>query len=654
MEGAILGELLLVIAIAAAGVALFERLRLPAIAGFLVMGALLGPSGLGLTRDPERIRALAELGVVFLLFEIGLELPVDALRRLWRPALLAGGSQIALTVAAVTFGGQALGLDARSALVLGGLVAMSSTALVMRVLRDRGELDAPHGRLCLGILLFQDVCIVPMLLFVPILTGELPARAGPIALALGKTAAALALVYLASRFAFPWLLARVAELRSRDLFSLLAFLLVLGSAEAAHALGLTRAVGAFSAGLMVAASPYAHQVQAEIEPLRGVLLGIFFTSVGMLFDPLAALDAAPATLAYVGAVVGLKSAVVLAIVVGVLRQGVRLGVLTALALAQTGEFSFVLAEVASQAGLLAPMLHQIFIAGSLVTLLATPFLMAAAPRLADGLARRADRAPAAPAAPLERPLAPAVLLVGFGLTGRTVARALRACGIPYAVVEANAAAVAAGRARGEPIVFGDATRRSILERVQVGGARLVSIAVSDPVAVRRIVPLVRALAPAARVVVRTRYVAEMDALYEVGASLVVAEEFEATIDLLGAVLRSLGVPANAVQGFADELREQGYEALRTPPSLLLDPLLQELLDQVGTEWVEVPSGPAAGRSLAELGVRARTGASVVAVRRAGTLLANPPAERPLAAGEELLVVGDAEAIARLRALLAEG
>jgi len=156
------------------------------------------------------------------------------------------------------------------------------------------------------------------------------------------------------------------------------------------------------------------------------------------------------------------------------------------------------------------------------------------------------------------------------------------------------------------------------------------------------------------VVVRTRYVAEMDALYELGASLVVAEEFEATIDLLGAVLRSLGVPANAVQSFADELRDQGYEALRTPPSLLLDPLLSELLDQVGTEWVEVPSGPAAGRTLAELGVRARTGASIVAVRHGGTLLANPPADRALAAGEELLVVGDAEALARLRSLLTGG
>lgn len=653
MDGAILGELLLVIAIAAAGVALFERLRLPAIAGFLMMGALLGPNGLGLARDPERIRALAELGVVFLLFEIGLELPVDALRRLWRPALVAGGLQMLLTLALVAAGGRALGLDASSALVLGGLVAMSSTALVMRVLRDRDELDAPQGRLCLGILLFQDLCIVPLLLFVPVMAGEVPASAWPVARAIGQAAAALAVVYLAARFAFPWLLARVAALRSRDLFSLLALLLVLGSAEGAHALGLTRAVGAFSAGLVVAASPYAPQLQAEVEPLRGMLLGLFFTSVGMLFDPGAALGAAGPTLAYVGAVVLLKSLVVAAIVVGVLRQGVRLGVLTALTLAQTGEFSFVLAETAAGAGLLAPALHQVFLAGSLLTLLATPFLVAGAPRAADVLGRRADRSLRAARAPRPEPeAAPAVVLVGFGLTGHTVARALRARGIRYVVIEANAKAVEQGLAEGEPIVFGDATRRSILERVHVDRAQLVSIAVSDPIAVRRLVPLVRELAPAARLLVRTRYVAEMDALYALGASLVVAEEFEATIDLLGAVLRSLGVPPNAVQGFTDELRDQGYEALRTPPALLLDPLLAEALDQVGTEWVEVPSGPAQGRSLAELGVRARTGASIVAIRSGAALEANPPAERRLDAGDELLAVGDTGALGRLRALLA--
>ena len=644
----VLRELLLVIAIAAAGVALFERLRLPGIAGFLVMGALLGPGGLGLARDPERIRGLAELGVVFLLFEIGLELPIDALRRLWRSALVAGGLQMVLTIAAVAGAASALGLTTPSALALGGLVAMSSTALVMRLLADRGETDAPHGRLAISILLFQDLCIVPMLLGVPILTGAVPASLGPVVLALGKTAFALALLFFAARFALPWLLARVAHLRSPDLFSLLAFVLVLGSAVAAEALGLTLAVGAFSAGLVLASSPYAHQVLAEIVPLRGLLLGIFFTAVGMLFDPLTALAAGPTLGLYVGAVMLVKASLVLGIVTLVLRGSVRVGVLTALALAQTGEFSFVLAGEAARAGILEPALLQVFIAGSIVTLVATPFLVSAAPRLAHALAHRADRpAPEADRAPTPRP---AALLVGFGLTGRTVARALRACGISYLVIEANGRAVAAGRAAGEPIVFGDATRPPLLERVRVREARLVAVAISDPVATRRITALVRRLAPEAFLVARTRYVAEMDALYGLGASLVVAEEFEATLDLMGAVLRSLGIPSASVQRFAEELRGEGYEALRMPPALLLDPWLEEVLREVATQWVEVPDA-AAGRSIAELAVRARTGASIVALHRGDETRVNPSPDDRLAAGDRLLVVADAEALARLRALL---
>jgi CPA2 family monovalent cation:H+ antiporter-2 len=644
----VLRELLLLLAIAAAGVAVFERLRLPGIAGFLVMGALLGPGGLGLARDPERIRGLAEFGVVFLLFEIGLELPVDALRRLGRAAVVGGGLQMVLTVGAVAAAASALGLATPAALALGGLVAMSSTALVMRLLADRGETDAPHGRLAIAILLFQDLCIVPMLLGLPILAGVVPAEPAPVALALGKAALALAVLFLVARFALPWLLGGVAKLRSPDLFSLLAFVLVIGSAVAAERMGLTLAVGAFSAGLVLASSPYSHQVLAEIAPLRGVLLGMFFTAVGMLFDPRAAFDAGPALGLYVGAVVVVKASIVFAIAVLALREGARVGVLTALALAQTGEFSFVLAERASRAGILDPTLLQVFLAGSGATLVATPFLVAGAPWLAQAVARRAERLALGPIREPARH--PRALLVGFGLGGHTVARALRACGVPYTVIEANARAVAAGRATGEPILFGDATRPTLLEHAGVREARLVAVAISDPLATRRVTSLVRRLAPEAFLVVRTRYMVEMDALYTLGASVVVAEEFEATLDLVGAVLRSLGVPSASVQRFTEELRGEGYEALRRPPELLLDPWLEEVLHDVATQWVEV-SPTAAGRSIAELAVRTRTGASVVALRRGGDTRVNPSPDERLAAGDRLLAVGDAAALGRLRELV---
>jgi len=651
LTGGFLTELLLLVAVATAGAALFERLRLPSIAGFLVMGALVGPGGLGLIADPERVRALAELGVVFLLFEIGLELPLERLRRLWRPALVAGGAQVALTVACVAALGAALGLDARSATVLGALVAMSSTALVMRLLSQRGEIDAPQGQLAVGILLFQDLCVVPFLLVVPILAVGGSAASAGVALGIGRAVAALALFAVVSRFVLPAVLERVARVQSRELFTMVAFLAVMGSAVIAEEIGLTLSVGAFVGGLVLSASPYSHQLFAEVLPLRGVLLGVFFTAVGMLFDPSAAAAQWPAVLAYASGVLVLKAGFVAAIVAIVLRQGLRLGILTGLALAQTGEFSFVLAEAAADAQLLDAGLRQVFVAGSIATLVATPLLVAVSPRLASFVVRRADRGEA-PA--LEGAVRPAdhVVLVGFGHAGQSLARVLKARGIPYAAVDSNAVAVREARVRDEPVVYGDATRPSILERVGVPSARLVVVAVSDPIATREVVALARSLAPHAPILARTRYVLDVDGLAQAGATKVVAEELESTLELVGEALQHFGVPQEAVARFAAELRDEGYVFLRTPETIL-DPWLAELLEGVAAHWVEVPDGFSRAASLARLNVRQRTGASVVAIERGGVTTPSPDPAFGVRAGDRLLAVGVPEAIDRLRRLVQE-
>ncbi len=309
-----LTDLVLLMVFATAGVALFERFRLPAIAGFLVVGALLGPGGVGLVSDPEQVRALAEFGVVFLLFEIALELPTDKLWRLWRISLLAGGLQVVLTVILVAAASSFLGVPPRTALVLGLLVAMSSTALVMGILNERGEIDAPHGQLVVGILLLQDICIVVFLLVIPILAGEEPTSAYPFLMALARAAAALAVFFVAARFILPRMLERVAKLRSQELFSMVAVLVVVGAAVSAERIGLTLAVGAFLAGLAVSSTPYGHQLFAELIPLRGVLLGVFFTAVGMLFDPEIALQHAGGVLLFVSAAVPLKAGIIVAVV----------------------------------------------------------------------------------------------------------------------------------------------------------------------------------------------------------------------------------------------------------------------------------------------------------------------------------------------------
>ena len=649
IDPGLLFELLLLLVISAVGLAVFESLRLPAIVGFLVVGALAGPGGLQLVDEPDRVRSLAELGVVFLLFEIGLELPLERLRTLWRTALIAGGAQVALTVGAVAAGASVLGVATPAALVLGGVVAMSSTALAMRLLVDQGSVDAPHGRLAVSILVLQDLAIVLFLLAIPLLS-EAGGTLQEIGAAVAKMGVALGAMLLVTRGVVPRVLDRAARMRSYDLFSLLALIVVLGSAFLAEELGLTLAVGAFLAGVAATASPYSHQLFSEVVPLRGVLIGLFFTAVGMLFEPAVLLENPGGVLTYLAAAIVLKGAIIVGVGVGLAREGRRSSLLAAAALAQTGEFSFVLAESARASGLLDPALHQVVIAGSILSLLATPFLLRAAPALIDRLSGLAGQSSESDDDDAQ---ADRVIIIGFGHAGQTVARTLRSLDIPYEIAEANARGVETARERGEPIVFADATRPQTLQRLGVAQARVVVVAISDPLATRRIVSRIEAMAPQTRVIARTRYVREVDLLEEAGAASVIAEEYEGAVELVARTLGAFPIPSTAVRNFTDALREEGYGAIRTNAALPIDPWLVELLDQVETDWIEVPNAFPGGLSLGDLDVRARTGASILAIEHRGAAVPNPGPGQLVGPSDRLLVLGDSGALKRLDRLLRE-
>lgn len=645
-----LTELVGLIAIAAAGAWIFERLRLPAVAGYLVMGALVGPGGLGLIGSEDTIRSLAEFGVVFLLFEIGLELPLERLRRLLRVGLITGALQVILTVGIVALVAIGLELPWRTALVLGALVAMSSTAVVMGQLADRGEIDAPHGQVALGVLLFQDLCIVPFLLAIPLLAAEGDVGPLDVAGASGRAVLAAGVLYVVARFVIPRLLAGAARLRSREVFSLVALLIVIGAALAAESIGLTLAVGAFLGGLVANASPYGGQLFAEVLPLRGILLGMFFTAVGMLLDVRGAAAAPGALALFVTAAVGLKMVVVSGVLRLVLRQSGAIAIRAGMALAQTGEFSFVLAAAAAASGLLDPELQQVFIGGSVISLVATPFLVRASPRVAEALASDGGGGDEESGAEAWRDHA---LLIGYGLAGRNIARVLRSLGVRVLGIEANARSVSEAVRRGEDVVFGDATRPGLLRRYGAAEARVVVVAITDPVATRQVVGRMRDIGGSAKVFARTRYVLDVDALESSGAHHVVAEELEGAIDLLSQVLRVFGVPSGAVANFAEEMRDEGYALLQSPSALQLDPWLVELLEQVTTEWVDVTSTTAAA-SLLDLDLRARTGASVLAVDRAGATTPNPPPAFALEVGDRVLLFGGPAALTRARELFETG
>lgn len=644
-----LAELLIIILAAIAGVALFERLRLPSIAAFLVVGALIGPSGFALIRTPEHVQSLAEFGVIFLLFEIGLELPLQELQRLWKTVVFSGVLQVALTTLFTAAIATLLGLAPVQGIVLGGLIAMSSTALVVNILSKRRETNTPHGKHAIGILLFQDLCIVPMLAMMPVLSGAIPFAFLPILVLALKTLAGLAVIYVVTRILFPWLLNHIAQLRSLEVFSLVAFALVLASSVGAAQLGLTLAIGAFIGGLALNASPYSHQVLAEILPLRGVLLGIFFTAVGMLFDPVAAWHEWSSILAYIVAVVALKTLLIWLILRHLLRQTVRTSLLAAVALAQTGEFSFVLAATAHESNLIDANLRQVFIAGSIFTLMATPFLIQLAPRIANWLTQ--DVAHGGTSDHTSEGLREHAIVIGFGLIGKSLVRVLQSSQIPCVVIESNPHLVRQAKEAGISVFYGDATRTSILKLSGVEHAKIIAIAISDSLAMRRCIAMAKTLAPKIQIVARTHYIAEIEELYARGASVVVAEEFEAAIDIFSVTLRAFEIPNTTIAKFVDQMRAEGYQALRAPATTPNDASLAQILQSVTPEWIEMPDCTGLNLSIRDLEIRKRTGTTIIAVQREQTTLPNPAPDFVLHSKDRLLVMTSPEGAQKLHKML---
>ncbi len=495
---------------------LFSRLRLPTIVGFMITGVVIGPYGLGLIREAEAIDFLAEIGVVLLLFTIGLEFSLRRILEMKRLVMVGGGLQVFLTVALVAALAYLLGRPFNQALFFGFLFALSSTAIVLKTYVERAEIDAPHGRAGVGVLLFQDLSIVPMMLLVPVLVGGEGVPLSRVVLTLGAAAVAIAVIILAARKLVPYLLYQIVRLRSPEVFIISVVLMSLGTSWLTSQFGLSLALGAFIAGMVLSESEYSHQIVADILPFRDVFNSVFFISIGMLLS-LAALWADLATvLAWVAALTAGKALLVFA-AVRLLGYSLRVSVMTALGLAQVGEFSFILAKVGLAEGLLSGADYQRFLAASILSMIATPFLIKAAPRV--GYALQSLLSPGSMLEPTvtgfrpeEADLRGHVCIIGYGLNGRNLARVLRRVRIPYLVLELNAEAVRDAGPQGERIIYGDATRREVLHHVGLESARILVVAISDPVATRHAVRLARQMNQDLHIIVRTRYMSELQDL----------------------------------------------------------------------------------------------------------------------------------------------
>ena len=636
----------------------FHRFKLPALPGFIVAGILLGPNALGLVSDARDVEGLAEVGVILLLFTIGIEFSLSRLREMGRQILIGGLSQMGFTVLATLGAGLAFLGNWRVALFLGFLIALSSTAIVLKVLTDKGEIDAPHGRLATGVLIFQDLCVVPIMLVLPFLAGKSEGGVVGLLLALGKAALVVVGVILAARTVVPRALSEILKTRSRELFLIAVILIGTLTALGTAAAGASLALGAFLAGLIISESDYGHQALAELMPFRDIFISLFFVAVGMLVQLDTIRDHLGVTLLAVAVIMGGKT---LSAAVGPALMGYsgRLALLAGVAVSQIGEFSFVLAKEGRVAGLLPDLLYQQFLGVAVITMLVTPFLLQGGPAILDALEKRVPLDRVLPGfrprgfAPVQDPVSDHVVIAGYGLNGRNLAAALRSINAPYLIVELNAQTVRKARAEGEPAFYGDATREEILRALGIDRARLFVIAISDPAATRRMVRVARELNPKLHIIARTRYVIEIPELTRLGANVVIPEEFETSIEIFARVLAHYNVPRDEVERLISEIRASHYQALRpgARPRLTVSGTLGAMPQMHVERIILGAKAPAVGQTLAETGLRSRTGALVLAVRRGESDLATPEASFRLAAGDVLVVVGQPQQLKGAHRLL---
>ena len=557
-----LQEMVAMFAIASLLVFLCQRLKLVSIVGFLLTGVLIGPYALGLVRDLDLISSTAQVGVILLLFTIGVEFSVEKLSRIRRYIVLGGGLQVAATVGLVALLLAVLGIEWRLGVYTGYLVALSSTAIVLKLLSDRARVDTPAGQISLGILIFQDLSIVVMVLTIPIL-GSGGGSLGAVALALLQGLLIIALVVEAARRIVPPVLDRVAQLRSPELFLLVVVVICFGIAWLASLAGVSLALGAFLAGLAVSGSRFREHAVGEILPLRTIFNAVFFVSVGMLLDvrlvarePLLLLGAALGVFVIKG--------VLTAASVRALRYPTWIAALVGLSLAQIGEFSLVLHNTGREYGLspagLGQSGEQLFLAVAVLLMIATPFVV----RLEPAVRRVLGPGRTAPSEDDGEPTVGTpdrdhVIIGGYGLTGRYLERVCRAFDLPYRIVDLNPVTAVEAEAQGVPFLYGDLGKPEVLGRAGIRYAKLLVVAINDAEALLRIVQQAKLANPSLPVIARARYLIEAAPLEEAGADVVIAEELETALVVVRRVAGHCGIPEEEASRQVERLRTLGSD-----------------------------------------------------------------------------------------------
>ncbi|MEB2780540.1 cation:proton antiporter [Algoriphagus sp. C2-6-M1] len=636
-----------------------QKLKLPSIIGFLLTGVIIGPYGFSLIHQVEQVEILSEIGVILLLFVIGMELSIKQLISIKKTVFIGGFLQVGVTVLIAGLVYYFLGNSWNESVFVGFLFSLSSTAIVLKTLQDRQQISAPHARNALAILIFQDIIVVPMMLVTPMIAGESTNLGLSILSLLLKSVILLAITFVSARYVVPRLMHAVAKTNSKELFLLVTITLCFAVAFFTSEAGLSLALGAFIAGLIVSESEYSYQATSIILPFRELFTSFFFVSVGMLLDLNFFLNNIPVIMLLVVAVFLIKSAVA-AVAVAVLKYPTRTVLLTGLALFQVGEFAFILSKVGIEYNLLTVETNQYFLSVSIVSMILTPFVIIFSENIVDrfiGVSKKLGLDSTLVSAKnsteiVNQELDNHLVIIGYGVNGSNLAKAAAASNIPYAVIEMNADTVKREKAKGVPIVFGDATQDHMLETVHLSKARAAVVAISDNFATRSVIKNIRSQSDSIYLVVRTRYIKETSELLALGADEVIPEEFETSVQIFTYVLQNFLVPEDDIDQFIEKVRADNYQLFKGELKRPKTYRPNELADfNITCLRMNADSNTFLGKPLKELNLRADYGINILGIKRKNKMMESIHPEDKLKQGDIIYIQGNQSKIEQFHKLI---
>ena len=637
-EFLIIQDIVVILLVSLPIIFLFKKINLPSIVGFLISGMIIGPYGFKLIKSVNQIEAMAEIGIILLLFTIGLELSFTQMLKMKKFVFVVGGLQVLLTILISFVVYLIIGFTPQQSIFFGMLISISSTSIILTLLSQRNELDAPHGKIAISVSIFQDLAVVPMVLLLPLLSATEKSSMGTILIQILIALSAVVFVFVAAKFLMPKIIFQLAKLRMRDAFTIGILLLLLGTAYVTHLFGLSFAIGAFIAGLILSESEYSYQIVSDILPLKDAFNSIFFVSIGLLLNIQFVVEFPLTVLLITVGVIVTKALIVLFIVM-MIKYPIRVAVLSALTLAQIGEFAFVLAQEGANLNLISGDYYNAFLASTIFTIILTPFLFKLSPFIST--ASGSLESTKQPSTDNQENLHGHVIIAGFGLNGSNLARVLKETGIKYVVTELNPDTVKREKAKGEKIIYGDISKEEILKAINIDKANIIVFAISDPAVTRMSLQLVKKLNPHIYALVRTRYVTEVDELIKLGADDVIPEEFETALQIFRKVLERYHIPLNVIMKQTTILRQESYSFLRKEGlDISSFTHLDEILAQGLTETYYVNDDNIhINKNLTEIDLRAKTEATIIAIVRNGKTISNPSAKEIIKPADTLVIYG---------------